>query len=372
MARVMRPHLDALWSDRDQIVRRVTQAVTGSVPSYASTPSSEVWIGMTRILERAAHGNPFGEPTEEDRLAALGTGVQGAGAGIAVEDLVTAVLLGVREVEQDVLDRAARAGVGPDVLLAASRRSRVWAEQVAVWAAQGLRGARAEEVEDHVRQDRLVAELRAGDVDAARATAARLGLDLADRWWAVVVLGGGPAALALRLATPHGVWGGQTDATSGLAGIVARRPSVPAELVVGLAGPAVIDDLPGALRDAQRAARVGRRFGCSGALTLADLGLLVPLAEDPALARRLRERWVAPLAAEPRHELEQTLRTWLQRDGQVDAVARDLAVHANTIRNRLVRVGRLIGEDWRTPQHRAELWAAFQVEAAELVGTSTS
>lgn len=359
---VMRPHLDALWADRDRIVRRVTDAVTGGVPSYATTPSSEVWIGMTRILERAAHGNPFGPPTEEDRLAAIGTGVQGAGAGIEVDDLVTAVLLGAREVEHDVLDRAARAGVGPADLLAASRAARVWAEQVAVWAVHGLQGARPDDVEPHVRHEQLLAELLTGELDAARDTLARLGLDPAARWRAVAVLDG--ITPALRLANHGAVWGTTT-------GLVPRPPSVPGELVAGVSGPVGFEELPTALRDATRAARVGLRSGRRGAVDLAGLGLLVPLHEDPALARRLRDRWIGPLQEHPRHDLVRTLAAWLARDGQVDAVARDLAVHANTIRNRLARTTRLLGDDWRTPQGRAELWAALQVDDVELVGTST-
>jgi hypothetical protein len=359
----MRPHLDAMWADRERIVRRVTDAVTGGVPSYATTPSSEVWIGMTRILERAAHGNPFGPPTEDDRLAALGTGVQGAGAGIAVDDLVTAVLLGAREVEHDVLDRAARADVPAAELLTASRAARVWAEQVAVWAAQGLQGARPDAVEPHVHHEQLVAELLAADLDAARDSLVRLGLDPAARWCAVAVVDG--VTPALRLANHGGIWGAT-------AGLVPRPPSVPRELTAGVSRPAGLDGLPAALRDATRAARVGRRFGRTGAVVLDQLGLLVPLHEDPALARRLHERWIAPLVSEPRHDLVRTLATWLARDGQVDTVARDLAVHANTVRNRLARTGRLLGEDWRTPQGRAELWAALQVAAAELVETSTA
>lgn len=361
--RAMRPHLDAMWADRDRLVRRVGEAVTNSVPSYATTPSSEVWIGMTRILERAAHGNPFGPPTEEDRLAALGTGVQGAGAGIAVHDLVTAVLLGARAVEYDVLDRAAQAGVAAADLLTASRAARAWAERVAVWAAQGLQGARPDDVEAHVRHERLVAELTAGDLDLARARLVRLGLDPAARWRAVAVPGG--VTPALRLANHGGVWGTT-------AGLVPGPVSVPRELVAGVSEPVAFDALPAALRDATRAARVGLRFGRSGAVSLDQLGLLVPLHEDPALAGRLGERWVRPLEAEPRHDLVRTLAAWLSRDGQVDAVARDLAVHANTVRNRLARAGRLLGDEWRTPQGRAELWAALQVADRELVETSTN
>jgi DNA-binding PucR family transcriptional regulator len=375
--RLLQPHIAAMWADRDRLVQQVAHAVTSGVPSYLTTPSSEVWIGMTRILDRAVHGNPFADPTEDDRLAALGTGAQGAGAGIAADDLVSAVLLGARAVESDVLARAGAAGVPADDLLEASRRFRQWAEQAAVWALQGLLGAQATEPSRHAREARLMAELAAGDEVAGRRSMAELGFDPALAWYAVAVAGpsGVPAGAAatLRLAQVGAVWGeppASADDAEFL-GLVRERPRVPGGLVAGMSGPALADNLVSALRESVRAARIGRRFGRSGIVTLSDLGLLVPVHEDPALARRLVERWIEPLHAETRHDLLTTLRSWLENGGQVDAVARECAVHANTIRNRLDRVAVLLGDDWRSPQHRAELWAALQVEGAKLVESST-
>lgn len=373
---LLQPHIAAMWADRERLVQRVAQAVTSGVPSYLTTPSSEVWIGMTRILERAVHGNPFAEPTEDDRLAALGTGAQGAGAGIAADDLVAAVLLGAREVESDVLSRAAGGGVPAEDLLEASRRFRRWAEQAAVWALQGLLGAQAAEPTRHALESRLLAELAAGDVAAARDSLAHLGCDPAARWIAVAVTGvsGIPtgAASALRLAHVGGIWGAvpSPDDVEFL-GLVHERPRIPDGVVAGISDLTSADGLAGALREAVRAARVARRFGRTGPVTLAELGLLVPVHEDPALAERLLARWIRPLRNETRHDLEATLRAWLELGGQVDAVARECAVHANTIRNRLDRVSVLLGDDWRSPQHRAELWAALQVSNLKLVESST-
>jgi len=366
---LLRPHINAMWADREQLVQRVARIVTSNVPSYATTPSSEVWIGMTRILERTVEGNPLEPASEDDRIAAVGTGVQGAGAGIAADDLVTAVLLGAREVEREVTTRAEAAGVGAVDLLAASRQFRAWAEQAAVWALQGLLGASAGEANQQVRHVRLLAALQSGDVAAARTIADDLGLDLSRRWHAVVVMGeSGVAvepAMTLRLAQPDAVWGEMPGlaADAELVGIVRERPRIPDRLVGGVAGPVTLDELSVALRDAARAARAGRRFGHSGTVTLSELGLLVPLHEDDALAARLRERWVDPLRREARHDLEATVRMWLACDGQVDAVARQLEVHSNTVRNRLARVTGLVGADWRSPQGRAELWAALQATA---------
>jgi hypothetical protein len=377
LAEVLRPHISAMWADREALVQRVAHAVTSGVPSYLTTPSSEVWIGMTRILERAVHGNPFADPTEDDRLAAVGTGAQGAGAGIAADDLVAAVLLGAREVETDVLVRAAGAGVPASELLDASRRFRRWAEQAAVWALQGLLGAQSGGPSRQQLEQRLLAEAAAGDLTAANDSMTQLGLDPAGAWFAVAVMGasGVPAASAsaLRLAHAHAAWGTQPTAAADaeFIGIVGELARVPDALVAGVAGPVSLDGLDTALRDARRAARVGRRFGRTGPVSLSELGLLVPVHEDASLARRLQERWVVPLRTEPRHDLEVTLRVWLALSGQVDAVARECAVHPNTIRNRLDRAAVLLGDDWRSPQHRAELWAALQSSDSKVVESST-
>lgn len=372
LSAAMRPYLDAMWSDRDRLVKHVGSLVTHRLPSYASTPSSEVWVGMLRILERAALGNPFTEPTEEDRLAAIGTGVQGAGAGILAEDLVSAVLLGARAVEAHVLDLAEHAGLDPAALLEASRQSREWAEQMAAWAVQGLRGA-TETVENHIRHDQLLGELRRGDLEAARSTMHLLSLDSTSQWWAVasIVDPSDPtnAGMTLRLANSGGLWAEPVVGTDGVehVGLVTNQPQAPAELTVGISTDRVgLAGLHHALRDAARAARVGRRFGRFGTVTLDDLGLLVPVHEDAELAQRLISRWITPLRQEPKHELALTLSAILRHDGHIELVARELAVHPNTVRNRMARVERLLG-DWRAPQSRAEIWMALQVSTFTFV-----
>jgi hypothetical protein len=363
----MRPYVEAMWAERAPLVERVVNAVTRDVAGYRTTPSSEVWIGMMRILERTVTGNPFDEPTDDDRLAAFGTGIQGAGAGIRSEELVAAVLIGAREVEDDVMRRAAADGVPADDRLAAGRLSRRWAEQIAVWAAQGLVGAGAENLERHTLEHRLIDALRNHHPDKAiREAANALGIDPNQPRHAVVAVSSGPdddvSVTALRLANPGGIWS-ESPTGPEVAGLIERIPQVPPGLIVGVAGPATIADSPATFVDATRASRVGRRFGRRGVVNLTALGLLVPLHEDAALAARLTARWLMPLADEPRHDLVETLSSWLANDGHVERVCREFGVHANTIRNRLARIDALLGLQWRAPQHRAEIWAALEVSA---------
>ena len=64
------------------------------------------------------------------------------------------------------------------------------------------------------------------------------------------------------------------------------------------------------------------------------------IAADPALAAELSEQRLAPLAElpeGPRERLTETLRAWLDRPGQVQAVAAELDVHPQTVRYRVQR-----------------------------------
>ncbi|MDQ0991032.1 PucR family transcriptional regulator ligand-binding domain-containing protein [Streptomyces sp. V3I7] len=88
--------------------------------------------------------------------------------------------------------------------------------------------------------------------------------------------------------------------------------------------------------------------------TRAGLDELVPRAEAEAHARAL----LAPLAATP--ALAETLRTWLSLHGSWDRTAVALAVHRNTVRQRIGRCASLLGVDLDDPDVRMELWFALR------------
>lgn len=361
----MRPHLEAVWADRDQVVSRVARQVV-QLPTYAASPSSEVWIGMTRILERVVDGDPFATPTDADQQAAMATGIQGGRAGIAVDDLVAAVLLGAREVEEEILRRAAAAEVAEAVRSEASRRARRWAEQVVVWAVQGLTSTAGAETAD-ARHRRLLDAMQREDADVALADlVSDAGLDPGGRHVVVCAVpdgspGSDVAATALRFAhRGRAAWAEEPTAGETL-GVLTESPDRVPGLVVALAGAARSQDLPVALREARRVNRAAAAQVGAGLHTAESLGLLLALHEDAALRERLWRRWVHPLLEEPRHDLVETLRAWQQHHGRTDEVARQLGVHTNTVRNRLGRVDTLLGPGWRDPQGQAEVWAALRI-----------
>ncbi|WOX09844.1 PucR family transcriptional regulator [Streptomyces sp. N50] len=87
-----------------------------------------------------------------------------------------------------------------------------------------------------------------------------------------------------------------------------------------------------------------------GSAGRAGLDGLVPHDEAEAHARAL----LAPLAAHP--ALTETLRTWLSLHGSWDRTAVALAVHRNTVRQRIARSAALLEADLDDPDVRMELW----------------
>jgi hypothetical protein len=113
------------------------------------------------------------------------------------------------------------------------------------------------------------------------------------------------------------------------------------------------------------AARAERRGSAGGGgLVVADEHLAqLLLAADPGLAGELARTRLAPLAELPkvqRRRLEATLRAWLDRPGQVQAVAAELRVHPQTVRYRLRKLRELFGPSLDDPEGRFELQLALR------------
>jgi hypothetical protein len=88
------------------------------------------------------------------------------------------------------------------------------------------------------------------------------------------------------------------------------------------------------------------------------------LTADRDLAADLAASRLAPLAQladGPRARLTETLRAWLDRPGQVQAVAAELGVHPQTVRYRLRQLRELFGTRLEDPEARFELSLALRV-----------
>jgi len=90
------------------------------------------------------------------------------------------------------------------------------------------------------------------------------------------------------------------------------------------------------------------------------------LGADREAAGDLRRLVLAPLdrlRPNTAERLAQTLRSWLLHQGQRDAVAADLFVHAQTVRYRMTQLRELFGERLNDPQAVLELVMALSIPA---------
>lgn len=123
----------------------------------------------------------------------------------------------------------------------------------------------------------------------------------------------------------------------------------------GMSRPVGRDDLHAAVEQARIAANSGGgRFTEFGELS--PMGVLLE-GRSTAELRVL----AAPLdALAGGDELIATLAAFLGRNGQMEAAAAELAVHRHTMRNRMRRIGQLLGDDLESADARAQLWLALK------------
>ncbi|GAA3578901.1 helix-turn-helix domain-containing protein [Streptomyces osmaniensis] len=134
-----------------------------------------------------------------------------------------------------------------------------------------------------------------------------------------------------------------------------REPAPQPGWTLGVSAPATARDWPAADTQAARALSRARATRASlhrhGTHRPALTDLLSP-GEAEAHARALLAPLTPPLA--------ETLRTWLSLHGSWDRTAVALAVHRNTVRQRVARCAALLGTDLDDPDVRMELWFALR------------
>lgn len=155
-------------------------------------------------------------------------------------------------------------------------------------------------------------------------------------------------ALGARLVEQARAWTGIEIAVG-----ISRRNADPA----GLAA---------AVREAQQALHAARALpgrpavALAGELELRQLLLAAPRAEE---VRRAAARLLDPLLSGSTRggELVATLAAYLASVGQLEASARRLGIHVNTLRHRLGRIEELLGRDLRDAGTRVDLQLALEL-----------
>lgn len=146
------------------------------------------------------------------------------------------------------------------------------------------------------------------------------------------------------------------------AGLLTGRPDgLCRGLVVGLGAPAPASGLAAEFTRATQALRAAVGCGLVGAYTRDELGLRATVVAMPTVGEQLVRLRLAPLAerGEDGAQLEDAAAAYLRQGLRLEAAARTLYVHPNTLRNRLRRFEEITGTSLRDPADLAEIWWAL-------------
>ncbi len=301
-------------------------------------------------------------------------------AGRSLEDLRAAFRSGIRAAWRGAAEVATRAGVSAPATIALAEAIFVYGDELATDVVEGylrIQSDRAGERER--RRRRLAAALLdpAGHDPDTVARAADLAQWPVPRELAVVaVAGDDPAALARRLdldvlvgADGDGPWLvlPDPDAPGRHAAVDRALGSQPAAV-----GPTVaVADAHRSLRWARLALEVvtardgAERDGAhrDGPIRAVDHLPDLILLQDRELAGLLVRSRLAPLGALPageRDRLTETLAAWLAHQRHTPAIADELHVHPQTVRYRIAKLRRLLGDAMDTAEGRFELGLALR------------
>ncbi|CAN3127358.1 PucR family transcriptional regulator [Mycobacterium sp. smrl_JER01] len=121
-------------------------------------------------------------------------------------------------------------------------------------------------------------------------------------------------------------------------------------------------EVSGSYREARIALGIARRLGLTGAVSYQDLRSFTVLADvaDSEQSRSLVADILGPLRTAP--DLLEFLTGYLAHGGNVNATARALNVHRNTMLTKLDRVSRAVGLDIRVPENQFTVWLAIRLD----------
>ena len=338
-------------------------------------------------------------------------------SGRSLDALLAAYRVGARLAWRRFVEAAVAGGLPPEVIYDLGEAIFAYIDELSAESAEGYaeeQSAAAGESERRRRRlVRLLAQEPPPSPEAIRSAAAAAAWPLPRRLAALVAgvvdsarpatvaFGAGPQA-GLPAAGAPGPEGGDAapgeeiaDATAsrlarrlggdaigaaagGLSVVVIPDPDAPGrrgqlETLVGettaVLGPsAPWEEAAGSVRRAATGFRLALagRLPASGLVAVEDHLAALVLAADPGLVSDLAESRLAPLRDVPdasRERLAETLRAWLDRPGQVRAMAADLGVHPQTVRYRLRQLRDLFGERLEDPDARFELALALRAGA---------
>ncbi len=388
VAAVLRPVLPELADD-------TIAAIAREVPGYRHAMEGKlgevVRIGVERALGRFVDliEDPAGEDVEKrGTYVRLGKGE--VHSGRSLETLLAAYRVGARVAWRRFVDACVAADQPPEVVFRLGEAIFEYIDELSALSAEGYAAEQMVEAGERRRRRRRLVLLCAQDhpapEDAIRTAAEAAGWELPKTVAAVVAQ---PPAereedpertegSAERLA--RGLGHGAIGAAVGpLACALMPDPLGPGRRRLIEAAVQAESLAPTVLGSVEPWERVGvsvrravalHRLLASGrveAESLVDASRHLPqllLASDPVLATDLAVTSLAPLRALPetaQHKLAETLRAWLDRPGQIQAIGEEIGVHPQTVRYRVKQLRDLFGDRLDDAESRFELALALRV-----------
>jgi hypothetical protein len=348
MREVLRPVLPAAADD-------IIATIAREIPAY-ERPMEGLFGQMVRLGVETALERFVDDPRGGGGDTYFNLGRGEFHAGRSLENLLAAYRIGARVTWRRFVEAGTAGGLTPEELFDIGEAIFAYIDVLSSESAEGYALEAQAEAGSRREARRLVVEALASGGDLPE------GADWEPpREVAALVLDPGEedaADAADRLARDVGA---QVVATA--------RDGLVVAFVGDPAGPgrralleAAVGERPAALGPIGEPARSLRRaLATLGPPGLADsqahLARLL-LEADPELAAELADARLAPLAANPK--LEPTLRAWLDRPGQVQAVAHALGVHPQTVRYRVRQLRELFGATLEDPDARFELSLALR------------
>jgi PucR C-terminal helix-turn-helix domain len=381
-AAVLRPALPGL---ADEMIA----AIAREVPDYARAMEGEfgqvlrlgVEVALNRFVDLLADPDP--DAAESGRTYVdLGRGEFHAGRSL--DALLAAYRVGARLAWRRFVEAGVAGGLSPDAIYALGEAIFAYIDELSAESAEGYAeeqtAAAGESERRRRRLVRLLAQEPPAGQEALRTAATAAGWTPPRGGVAALVPAtageeGQLDSIAARLARRLGEGAIGAEAF-GAAIVFVPDPDAPGRrrrleaATAGRAaalGPTV--EWPHASSSARRAiatqrlAAAGKLPG-GGLIVAEDHLAALLLAADPHVAADLAAARLAPLADlpdGPRARLTETLAAWLDRPGQVQAVAAALEVHPQTVRYRVRQLRDLFGERLEDPDARFELALALRV-----------
>jgi putative transposase len=365
--------LDEVEQRVDTLVARIVERVRAfdAPDGYAAVPADEI-AAATNVLARAAlqalrEARP---PTADELAQADILGERRGRQGVSLEDLLRSFRVAAREAAEVIGEVAATLDVDTATIIRLTADLWDWIDQIAVPVAEAHRRVElAAARRDQQERASVLHGLVHGTLAPHRRDelAAAVGLDpVAEHHVLRIRPSAEHSAEDLERLLIPSLWSTGLVALVGedLTAILAAPPSTPLPVCAGL-GPAVaLGALPHSFRDAGRALDAARAFGLEGCVRFDDVLLRAAILTDDGVGARLLARYVDPVRAlgDFGEELLHSLRVYVQHQLNVEATARELFVHPNTLRHRLARFEETTGASLRDLEDLAGIWWALTAD----------